>query len=545
MFHNPKNKEIKFYKPKYLSMFNTFYPQNYFVAYLPEVDEIELRQHNTNTDDIPYDDLINISKPIYDAKIIQQIEESCEAFLEFVKSVISKEQEKAREKLFASTDVLQRAKALYDLLKIPQKDQEEIYKQITDEDEVLNFGLMDYNYLAWEEIGWQDKDDINAEDLFSKYGFYTIWSKYHEKSAEFTDEFAYMTGLGREILKHGKTLCCFIGFEHKYVIIESHNRAKMNDIVQGLKKSSEIDDIVFFDEVEQIYPLPNLNIFEQISYEIKPHKNRAISNVRSDLIKLNEYLLGDSVPQTIDAPLPIFTNIKVEWKLQDELYYFDEKFVLSLPENGFSFVSLCFLLEQKISELTRFANDVFSIQSFKSAYDNKPIFILELSSQKYENAISLRGYKELISIIVKTENQQKILNSEIEKLFNCETDKSDILFDIKSFAEDNDIPFIIHLDWKSPIEELDDYLGNILKNTYPKIRVKLPTAKDFNEEDTVGTDGVFEQYDKALRKTGLQFGFFDTQSDDCLIVVHRTIDQERMIKIFNKMRWGYFEENGE
>ena len=52
---------------------------------------------------------------------------------------------------------------------------------------------------------------------------------------------------------------------------------------------------------------------------------------------------------------------------------------------------------------------------------------------------------------------------------------------------------------------------------------------------------MFLDYDKALRKRGLQFGFIDTQSDEYVIFIHRIEDRLKAEEAVNKLAYKYHE----
>ncbi len=537
-----------YYVPYYITMCKKYSPQNYFITYLPHYKKFEILTHDLDDDEEDILKHIGLAKPVEDQKLIAKIEHDYKELFSFLKQQINileeefeEEAAKEREKLFASTNVLVVAKALYALLKIPQKIQDEIYKDIKSETDVLNMALLDFDFMAWDDEGWEDKDDLAyVKDMCARYDLGDVWKNYHEASPAFIDDFAYMSGLGRLALNNKKTLCCLISptWVRRYVFIDSTDRTKMKEVVHELIKTGEIEELIFFDEVEQAYPMPRADIFDQIDYRLKPRKNRNIESVRGDLIRLNTDLLGDEVSATIEPVLPIFADLKIELKLRPANKEKNKTFILSRPKDGFNYVSLCFALEQEIGKIFGY-DDVFNIGELEFSPKTQN-FSLMLFSEKMDNERIANVLKEITLLC--TGEASGLLTGYFEtgRLEEL-TDNYDRLHDYISYQHEQDAEFFIHLDWKSPIEELDDALSTIFKYYQPNKKPKLPTAKDFDEEDGVGSEGVFIAYDKALRELDLQFGFYDTGCDEYLLIVHKTSDEKKLKELFLELGGDYFE----
>ncbi len=536
-----------FYVPYYITMGNKYSPENYFITYLPHYKKFEIVSNDIEGED----DIIkhiDLTKVVEDKNLIAKIENDYKELFGFLKYQINileeeldKKDAKKREKLFRTTNVLRNAKAFYSLLKIPQNIQDKIYKKIKSETDVLNMALLDFDFMTWEDGGWEDKDDLAyVKNICARYDLVDVWKKYHEASAKFIDDFAYMAGLGRLVLAYQKTLSCLISPSgvRRYVFIDSKDRAKMSEVSAELIKTGELEELIFFDEVQQAYPMPRTDLFEQIDYRLKAQANRKLENVRDDLIRLNTDLLGDEVASTIDAVLPIFDDIKIEVKLRPLSKEKNKTFTLKYPKEGLTYVSLCFLLEQEIGKLFGF-NDIFNILELEFS-SKKQNFSLMLFSEKMDNARIKNVLKEITSLCTGAASTLLMGYFETGRLEKLR-DNYDRLHDFISYQHEENAEFFIHLDWKSPIEELDDALSTIFKFYQPKIKAKLPTAKDFDEDDGVGSEGIFITYDKALREHGLQFGFYDTDCDEYLLVVHKIEDAKKMKELFLEIGGDYFE----
>ncbi len=173
-------------------------------------------------------------------------------------------------------------------------------------------------------------------------------------------------------------------------------------------------------------------------------------------------------------------------------------------------------------------------------------------NQKEENAISKlpdlpeiqkQGFRELVKICL-PEGYHKNLIESINSLKDFSNDDY-YMTSLNYFLEhleNTNIELLTALDWKEEIEEL---------------RLRVVFALDLNfdidfdfveaglnsypDGATISSNGVFLDYDKALRKRGLQFGFIDTQSDEYVIFIHRIEDRLKAEEAVNKLAYKYHE----
>jgi hypothetical protein len=160
-----------------------------------------------------------------------------------------------------------------------------------------------------------------------------------------------------------------------------------------------------------------------------------------------------------------------------------------------------------------------------------------LLSDKQRNA-----YKVLTELCVyNAVNKERILTF-INSLKNYDINSSrhTTLDCFMSFLDKVQNDFITTLDWKAGIEDLECALQSVIKNNYG-LAVDMPTQKDYEEDASISYDGVFEDFDKPLRKNGLQLGFIYSNSDDYIILVHKVYDRKRVETAINDMGYEYYE----
>lgn len=153
-----------------------------------------------------------------------------------------------------------------------------------------------------------------------------------------------------------------------------------------------------------------------------------------------------------------------------------------------------------------------------------------------------QGYLQLIKLCALPGSQIQLIKF-VQGLMNFDGDPGDLttLNYVMRYLDENEIHLIMSLDWKAKVEDLEWRVSHALKDNYG-ISISLPRAEDFNEQETVSSDGVFEQFDKPLRHVGFQLGFIDTQSDEYVIIIHKTQDKNAVKSAVNNIGYKYFEK---
>jgi hypothetical protein len=111
---------------------------------------------------------------------------------------------------------------------------------------------------------------------------------------------------------------------------------------------------------------------------------------------------------------------------------------------------------------------------------------------------------------------------------------------VMSFLDEQDIRFILRLDWKAGVEDLEWLLGLSLKDNF-NLNIELPKPEKYGPKASISFDNVFEDFGIPLKAHGLQMGFIDTQSDEYVLVVHKISDQGRVSNAVKQIGYDYFE----
>ncbi len=157
--------------------------------------------------------------------------------------------------------------------------------------------------------------------------------------------------------------------------------------------------------------------------------------------------------------------------------------------------------------------------------------------------IQKQGFRELVKICL-PEGYHKNLIESINSLKDFSNDDYYMtsLNYLLEHLENTNIQLLTALDWKEEIEELR--LSIILA-----LDLNFDIDFDFIEAGlgsypdsaSISSKDVFLDYDKALRKYGLQIGFIDTQSDEYVIFIHRTKDKLLAEQAVKKIGYKYHE----
>lgn len=152
------------------------------------------------------------------------------------------------------------------------------------------------------------------------------------------------------------------------------------------------------------------------------------------------------------------------------------------------------------------------------------------------------AYIALAKLCCSNDTQQKLIPF-FEKLkdFSNDEDYMTTLNYVMEHCDEQEIFFLMALDWKQDIDTLEWRLENALQQNFD-LSLALPDPAGYGERASVAYDNVFEDYDKPLRENGLQMGFIDTDSDEYVIFVHRCDDKEKVIKCVNGTGYRYQEK---
>ncbi len=154
------------------------------------------------------------------------------------------------------------------------------------------------------------------------------------------------------------------------------------------------------------------------------------------------------------------------------------------------------------------------------------------------------AYQELCKYCITNEQKRKEICDFFETLKNYQDDEEyyTTLNFVMEFLETNDYNFIMRMDWKSDVENLEWLINSVLEENYKELNIELPQYDKNDDYLTVSSDNVFESFSNSLKKHHLQLGFVDTQSDEYISIIHKIEDRDKIKGLINKIGYEYFEK---
>ena len=190
---------------------------------------------------------------------------------------------------------------------------------------------------------------------------------------------------------------------------------------------------------------------------------------------------------------------------------------------------------KEISNLinTTFNNKVISDTDAKIGKEKENRTVINIEQK--------RAYQELINLCVINEKEKVKILEFIDTLkdYDGDEDYYTTLNFVIAFLEDNDLNFIMRMDWKSEVENLEWLIKGVLKENHTNLNIDFPS---YNDGITVSHNNIFESFDKSLREKGVQLGFIDTESDEYIAIIHKITEKDNVEKIVNNIGYKYYEK---
>ncbi len=114
------------------------------------------------------------------------------------------------------------------------------------------------------------------------------------------------------------------------------------------------------------------------------------------------------------------------------------------------------------------------------------------------------------------------------------------MYSLAQLADENDIPFIMGLDWKAAIEDLEWRISSALKQNFDTV-ITLPDSDQWLPRASISADGVIAAYNNALKVNGFELGLIDTQSDEYILLVLKNGQQGQVRAAVKLTGYNYIE----
>lgn len=151
------------------------------------------------------------------------------------------------------------------------------------------------------------------------------------------------------------------------------------------------------------------------------------------------------------------------------------------------------------------------------------------------------GYQALINLCLQQDRKAQILRF-IDTLtdHNGNENYCTTLNYVMHYLDINAFHFIMALDWKQDIQDLEWRVRSSLKDNFG-MEIDLPKPEKYGENKSVSSPNVFKEYDQVIRRKGYQLSFIDTNSDEYVIVVNKIMDSDKVSSAIQKIGYNYLE----
>ncbi len=161
-----------------------------------------------------------------------------------------------------------------------------------------------------------------------------------------------------------------------------------------------------------------------------------------------------------------------------------------------------------------------------------PLKLTDIKTQK-------EGYIKLANLCLSEKHKTAFFNLiDTLKDYNGDVKYMTTLNYVKEYLDKNSIHFIMALDWKQEIGDLNWRINSSLKDNFGDI-VELPNPEVYGLNKSISYKNVFIDFDNAINKNGYKLGFINTDSDEYVIVVHKLTDEKEIENAINMIGYNY------
>lgn len=155
---------------------------------------------------------------------------------------------------------------------------------------------------------------------------------------------------------------------------------------------------------------------------------------------------------------------------------------------------------------------------------------LREENRPYITSQQKEAYKKLAEICLNRNFRKGWVMKVIDvlKSYDTEDNRYATLSYFTERLDNEEFHFIMSLDWKADIADLEWRIRTALEDNFFKI-VPIPKSWDFKENESISSPGVFEKFDSALRMEGFQLSLIDTEADEYVVLLHKA-EHENEVK---------------
>lgn len=162
----------------------------------------------------------------------------------------------------------------------------------------------------------------------------------------------------------------------------------------------------------------------------------------------------------------------------------------------------------------------------------KPLNLTDIKTQK-------EGYLKLVNLCLCEKHRIELTNLiDTLKDYNGDENYMTTLNFFKKYLDNKSIHFIMGLDWKQEIRDLNWRIKSSLKDNFGET-VELPNPEIYGLDKSISYKNVFIDFENAINKKGYKLGFIHTDGDEYVFVVHKQADEKEIENAINMIGYNY------
>jgi len=183
-------------------------------------------------------------------------------------------------------------------------------------------------------------------------------------------------------------------------------------------------------------------------------------------------------------------------------------------------------------------NDKFILERLESRKE----FLSKKQKQKTLSKNKKESYIKLAKLCLNNESF-KLFSNFVKGLadYDGHSEYYSTLNYVMQFLNNESIHFIMALDWKSDIRDLEWRISSSLNDNFG-LKLNLPSSNQYPESASISFAGVLSDFKTALNNNGFQLGFIKTDGDEYIILVHRTTDSHEVSDLVKTIGYEYSDE---
>jgi len=162
-----------------------------------------------------------------------------------------------------------------------------------------------------------------------------------------------------------------------------------------------------------------------------------------------------------------------------------------------------------------------------------------IANRKFLSEKKKKGYRDLTELCMpyspKKEEVLAFIDGLKEYNDNLEGEEYGTTYDeFRGYLMENYIPFIITLEWDTPVGEIESWISSAVEDNFRKI-FEFDRGDKYDENSIADDKGLFRTFDSQLNKIGLQINTIK-KNEEYQLIIHSTDVIDEVIKAVKAMK---------